>query len=382
MGIFNRYASILICSTLLVTGCTNIVANGTSDLCKTSKTVAQDYVSKVLLASSFSDVRSAGNNYSLLFSDMEIIDENGNQILFDNLSEAEKAGIVEAWKTSYENQLEEKLKNDSMLRELLSIENDAFFETYSSTEGKNAINVSDFAKFGELYNKNLQKKNKQIKSVRATGIPSDNYIKADCLNARSINIVKNNYQEGNIFVCDDSSSSSGSSVGHASMMNLKKWSPEFESNGLAKATITSWPDPSENQNSYWEGKVNGVQYEPIGYWAGTCSASANSVKLLKVNGQKFVWNWFSSHYEPYDVSPSERESAVAYAENQKGKPYNWNFIAKYDESKFYCSQVVWRAWYNVSTNYDVSIGAIITWVSPADIAASDKTTLLASYTNR
>lgn len=68
-----------------------------------------------------------------------------------------------------------------------------------------------------------------------------------------------------------SSSSSGSYTGHASLMNGSSWQTSWKKDGLLKATITSSP---KEKSAQWIGKIDGVQYEPIGYWAGTSDGSA------------------------------------------------------------------------------------------------------------
>ena len=77
--------------------------------------------------------------------------------------------------------------------------------------------------------------------------------------------------------------------------------------------------------------------------------------------------------------------AANYAMAQEGKPYIIPLIptaVKWREDTFYCSQLVWRAWYNVSSDFDVSLGFLFTWVSPADIVVSDKTREVCSIRNK
>lgn len=58
-----------------------------------------------------------------------------------------------------------------------------------------------------------------------------------------------------------------------------------------------------------------------------------------------------------------------YAEAQVGKPYNYNFFDVTTTSSFYCSQLVWRAWYN-ATGIDLNDGGAV-W--PVDLIESPYT---------
>ncbi len=40
-----------------------------------------------------------------------------------------------------------------------------------------------------------------------------------------------------------------------------------------------------------------------------------------------------------------RTAAVNYARQQARKPYNYNWLDKYRQDKFYCSQLVWASYY-------------------------------------
>ena len=58
--------------------------------------------------------------------------------------------------------------------------------------------------------------------------------------------------------------------------------------------------------------------------------------------------------------------AGSWAEAQINKPYNLNFLNKFDTSRFYCSQLVWWAW--KVQGFDIAPAALFTsYVSPAQI---------------
>ncbi|MGF9821242.1 YiiX/YebB-like N1pC/P60 family cysteine hydrolase [Brevibacillus agri] len=77
-------------------------------------------------------------------------------------------------------------------------------------------------------------------------------------------------------------------------------------------TIEAWPD-------------GGVKKMPNN-WANRYS----KLKGLYVSGAE------GTHYK----------AARSYANYQIGDEYNWAFFDKRKENQFYCSQLVWRAWYN------------------------------------
>lgn len=205
-------------------------------------------------------------------------------------------------------------------------------------------------------------------------------ISSDCLVSNSIEIIKNNYQKGRILVCTDSDVGLDDKIyiGHASIMSESLWNEKYETNGLEKCMFTS--TPNSETASKWEGKTDGVQFEPIGYWAGNSESSANNVKILKVRNKIWVWDWFNSHFSYPDASESEGSNAVDSVKCDEGKKYNWNFCWKWDTNSYYCSQLVWKAWSNVSNAYDLSWSLF--WVSPSDLVCSEKTVEIASFKNK
>lgn len=62
--------------------------------------------------------------------------------------------------------------------------------------------------------------------------------------------------------------------------------------------------------------------------------------------------------------------AAQYAEIQVNEPYSLNFSDKWATNKWYCSQLVWRAWYNRGTNLDYNGGNEV-W--PGDIVNDSDT---------
>jgi Uncharacterized distant relative of cell wall-associated hydrolases len=70
---------------------------------------------------------------------------------------------------------------------------------------------------------------------------------------------------------------------------------------------------------------------------------------------------------------NKTEPVQEWAYMQKGKPYNWNFFDRKRTDKYYCSQLVCRA-YLEALNIDLCPGAV-SYVSPADILKSSKLTV-------
>lgn len=72
--------------------------------------------------------------------------------------------------------------------------------------------------------------------------------------------------------------------------------------------------------------------------------------------------------EPKNVPVGPGLAAARYAESRKGFGYNWSFGNKWTTDRFYCSQLVWRAWYNQGYDLDKDGG---NYVLPTDLI-SDK----------
>ncbi len=120
-------------------------------------------------------------------------------------------------------------------------------------------------------------------------------------------------------------------VGHASLA---------ETSGGVWA-ISSWPESKSPSG------INGVQYE-YRYWD-----NLSKIYALRVKGS----------------TASTRSNAVNNAINIVSRsprpPYNWFFLNKFTTSSFYCSQLVWRAWYDAGVNIDRF--PYDTVVSPAEL---------------
>lgn len=93
-------------------------------------------------------------------------------------------------------------------------------------------------------------------------------------------------------------------------------------------------------------------------WDNDWANRYSMVRGLWVKGAK------SDHYR----------KAAEYSVAQIGKPYNYNFFDVETTSAFYCSQLVWRAWYNAK-GVDLNDGGAV-W--PVDLIESPHTTVFYS----
>jgi Spy/CpxP family protein refolding chaperone len=122
----------------------------------------------------------------------------------------------------------------------------------------------------------------------------------------------------------------------------------------------------------------GHKWAPWGYWshAAMWDAYGGSNKTLHARG--YGWgvrhddsNWFRTHYSRVAVlgvhtSASTRTSAAGYARAQLGEPYTLT-TSKTNQSKWYCSKLVWASYYwrsGHSINLDPNGGF---WVTPDNL---------------
>ena len=77
----------------------------------------------------------------------------------------------------------------------------------------------------------------------------------------------------------------------------------------------------------------------------------------------------------YDgISEEQIDTIVQYAAKQIGKSYNTNFTEKWNEEKFYCSSLVWRAYHEAGLEIDGNADETDDFnvVFPSDIYKCDK----------
>ncbi len=346
--------------------------------------VALDYFSRFERYDALYSTRNAkASTVPEYINEIEVEIEDGKTILVSELSEEEKIAFYQIWKEQSIQEITEKLEEDEDLLKMISMENYAFEVTEASAE--RALikwNEEDFVK---KYMKNLEKvmkkEDQKLKFTRssssAASTPSGE-VTSDCLVKESVTKLKSIYKKGYILVTTDSTSSASSSsgLGHCSMLAYDEWDDTWEFNGLERMTISSYP---KEKNAQWPEKEDGVQYEPIGLWAGNSDSSVNTVKVYKVQSVKWKWNWFNSGYVKTAASNSDYTVAVKYACEQLGKPYS-SFFYKNSEKEFYCSSLIYKSWKNIGNEYDMS--RFPYFVTPSDIAACNKTIRVISYNNK
>lgn len=101
---------------------------------------------------------------------------------------------------------------------------------------------------------------------------------------------------------------------------------------------------------------------------------SNIIFSMGSDGDRGVW--FNSRDELHEYShasvqrvdtwpwhPNFREEAKWYGIYQQGKPYNWVFPNKWDQNRFYCSQLCWASYYWTSPwYYAIDIDGISDWI--------------------
>lgn len=339
--------------------------------------IASSYISNMLKVTELlapTPTRSLEKIYPEFLEIEYEIEEGGN---FNALSNDEKELFFKRWQDDYEQQLLEKFSENDELVKMIKLENDVLKLTlYDASRSITSITEEDFLKLAYKNFEYLTKSTARAASPPAT--ENSHYrIRKDCLVQESVTIFKENYKKGRIIVSGGPGSSSlleGSSFGHSSMMAFDTWSDGWDNNGLARTTITSYPQRTKpHKNVYWDGKIDGVQLEPLGMWAGDDTGSVKITCIYDV--QKKIAR------KKYEPAPTEDYiKAADYAMAQIGKPYNWNFGSKGSEEKFYCSSLVYKSWQRISEQYNMSNRGLI-WVTPGHIAASDRTLLITRFQN-
>jgi hypothetical protein len=345
-----------------------------------AQAIAEDYFNIVCMQSNMVNARAlTEESYPDILYETIITDENDEIISFADLDAKSQKEFYEIWKEDFIGDLTGKLLTDSNLKEIVEIENEAFIETASSSS-RAVFTERDIESFFKQYEKNF---NKLVKnSVAARGASSGNSlirIEDGEIIPESLKIFSENYKKGRFLVNTNSSDSDISGyLGHTSLMCYDNVEPNWAKDISLKATITSYP-LNTTKGTTWVGQTDGVQYEPVGYWCGT--KGAPTVLILDV--YRTVWKWFTK--TAYMATDEEHNTAVDKADDHLGKPYNWDFVklkkdkGMWDTDKFYCSSLVFRAWYDTNKKY--SLNTNILYVRPASLVASNNSIIIARYEN-
>lgn len=334
--------------------------------------VATNYINRhIIMDNILSRNTIESEDYPEFMNNLNIVDTEGNTILFSDFRDEEKEIFFNIWKRETINQISKKISEDEDILKMVYIENELFDRSITKEECRaTKINKDDFFyRYRKNLSKYIEKKTKE-RSVSKTG----SLISKDNLSYNSARVLINNYRPGRILVTDGASlSSSEVGLGHASLFGLKNLNIN-NVNGNSLFSISSYPtfaDPN------WEGKINGVQYEPIGLWAGKKSPSIQKVIIYDMQKNTWVWDWFNSGYRKSDAPIQDYYEAARYAESMLGKSYVISPL-KDSDSDFYCSKLVWKAWRQIDKNYDMSAGFFVT---PSDIINSAQTKRVTDFKN-
>lgn len=368
-----KKSALLICLVVLLAGCNgNLQISNYSLEEKSALELAVNYFDNIVRKSNITNERSIDSDcFPDELYEVEIYDDSGNVILFDELSYEQKCDFYKIWRNDGIKELEKKLISDDSFKDMLAIETQAFNMTIESSE-RSIFKVS-LDNFVNQYEKNLERLQKNNISASRGSSKECTSISDGNLVEKSLDTFEANYKQGRILIntCSRQETSFGY-IGHSSMMSEKELNENWRENKNNRATITSFPN---DKGTRWDGMTDGVQKEPIGYWCG--DNAAQNVSILDVRSKK--WKWFKTYYT--NASDEDHKKAVEYAEKQIGKPYNKNLVlfGMWSTNSFYCSSLVYKSWYEVNSKYDLKTN--IMWVAPSDLYASDRTYLIKSYSN-
>ncbi len=369
--------NVCVVASLFVFGCTNhITENDGVDISMDPEQVAIQYVQNMNVWDNISKNRNATATveYPGYLDNMNFVDEKGDGIIFSELPEERKSVFLKAWQDYESDRIAEILRNDERLLQEFVLENQAVLETLKFAERNVLVDRSSSLFMTQYLKRRAALIGKKIKEEAPYRSSSSSAkvgpeVTADCLVKTSVEKLKSVYRTGLVLICTDSSSSTSSLyLGHCAMTNARRWESKFELNGLESISISSWP--KNNKVSRWEGQIDGVQEEPIGYWAGNSGGSARNVKVLEMQLPvvEVHWAWIFPYFktENHNPSPEHVEKAVSFAESKKGKPYAPGFAlgvtdilvfplgSKWWVDSYYCSHLVWRAWVHADLRYDFS----------------------------
>lgn len=402
---------ILVFGILMLISCQNqvILENQNND----AESLATQYFNMQLGWENLSCKRSvySTEQYPEFLNKVEMHDENGNKVVFSELTEEQKKIFFDTWKQYNIEHMTKVIEENENVKKIVEIENEIFYDI-ASQHGRNIESEKDVNKFYEKYQKAREKYYKdmistEFKNQRSSSSSGtiQNVIPDDkVLSSASCDIFRNNYGKGRVLICSDSSSESGSSsafLGHAALMHKNEIKEDEILYSSSQYSVSAWPN--DGKTTTWSGKINGVQYEPLGYWAGNYSGAANNVDIYEMN--RISWEVgiltfllgfpIAVHR---DASPDEANRAVEFAlerveVNKTRRLYPYNVVntivqvasgnpiqSKWHDSTCYCSQFVWRSWCAANIGFDFS-GAN-PWILPVDFQLTSQTKKIASYKNK
>ncbi|MBO5608555.1 MAG: hypothetical protein J5930_11815 [Treponema sp.] len=275
MKVEKMFTTLIVCSVMMFTSCiqAELDASGEVVLDSSPSGVASQYVKNLSVWANLSNGRSATNDtaYMDFLDNYEIRDEEGNLIVFSELDEETKIKLFEDYQNNEIAYATGVLENDEELLKIIQADNLAMEEMLKEVSRSAYVNNNGsvfLSRYIKRRKDHLQKLAKEWDSQNrsaATVTSGSIEITSGDLVESSVDAFKASYKKGRVLVSRDSSSAASSGVGlyfgHASMMHKDSWDETWEANGLCKTTISAWPD--DGKTAHWEGKIDGVQEEPL-----------------------------------------------------------------------------------------------------------------------
>lgn len=395
-------------SVLVLSSCSQPLTEGASPVMhdSTPRGVATEYIRNMNVWANLSNGRSATDNTMCMdfLNDYDMQDEDGNAIDFASLDYDAKKRIFEEYQKQEIDYATEVLENDEELLEIIKLDNEAMGQMIQEAGRSVLVDNSPvlflsryMEKRRQLLEKAAAEEETLVSRSSSSSSSSETTVElhADDLNPDSVRKFKEAYKKGRVLLCRDCSSVTSSGwglyVGHAAMMSEDSWNPKWEEDGLSRTTISAWANDGKSVS--WEGKIDGVQKEPLAYWAGKSEGSAQHVKILQMRKKtvKIRWLWIIPYiWFDFSSTAGDADVAVRYAESNIGKPYRlWVEIAdffvggilqtKWWTDKFYCSQLVWRSWVEANGNYDFS--QCMPLIFPEHFEMTSSATFITEYNN-
>lgn len=174
-----------------------------------------------------------------------------------------------------------------------------------------------------------------------------------------------------------------SEINHLRSSYLKKKESAVYERKMGKCNISR--NGIKKQDKWEYPKRRGVILVTADFYRGLIPSGHSAIVLSKSNvieslsngvvKGKNNWNEKKkdcSAVTPYKTTVNQDKKAADYAENQKGKPYNWNFFDVNTTKKYYCSQLVWQA-FKKKGNVDLNTDFFGQVVYPLELANTDET---------
>ncbi|MCM3674749.1 hypothetical protein M3699_12845 [Peribacillus simplex] len=129
--------------------------------------------------------------------------------------------------------------------------------------------------------------------------------------------------------------------------------------------------------------TDGLRVDSLVGHAGIVTKEGQAIESFPDGGVQYKSAKWTTRYKKVwgvttsGTAASQDAAAADWAVSKKGKPYNMNFFDIENTNKFYCSQLVYKA-YKTKTGVNVNwLGGIVT---PADIVNTTKTYTIYKFT--